>query len=330
MVAMSQLPMRVMQERRLQPVSEGGRPVIEVVGLTKRFGDRVAVDGVELTVPAGRAFGLLGHNGAGKTTLIRMLLGLTSPDAGDIKVLGQSLPGARAAALARVGAIVEEPRFYGHLSGRENLRAFAAVRGPEARTRIPAVLARVGLSERANDKVATYSMGMRQRLGLARCLLADPQLLILDEPTNGLDPGGMLAFRTLVRELVDEEGRTVFISSHLLDEVQRICSAAAIVDHGRVIAHGTIAELLDDQADGDVLIGCDDPTRALAIVRARLGIEGIETTPTGLRIPIGGRGAAARINAALVAAGIDVWRLESSRRSLEEHFLALTRLETGR
>jgi ABC-2 type transport system ATP-binding protein len=296
---------------------------IEVVAVTKRFGERTAVDGVALTVPAGRAFGLLGHNGAGKTTLIRMLLGLTRPDAGEITVLGQRLPGARTAALRRVGAIVEAPRFYEHLSGRENLRAAAAVRGPGVGDRIPAALARVGLVDRADDKVKTYSMGMRQRLGLARCLLADPRLLILDEPTNGLDPGGMLEFRTLVRELVEEERRSVFISSHLLDEVEKMCDAAAIVHHGRVIAQGTIAELLDAQPGGELVIGCSDPDRALDIVSAQLGVP-VAVTSSGLRVPLRAPEDAAHVNALLVAAGIDVWRLEPTRRSLEERFLALT------
>jgi ABC-2 type transport system ATP-binding protein len=315
----------------LQPLRRAGADAaIEVVGLSKRFGERVAVDSVALTVPAGQAFGLLGHNGAGKTTLIRMLVGLTRADAGDIRVLGHRLATARAAALARVGAMVDAPRFYEHLSGRENLRAAAAVRGAGVRERISAVLSRVGLADRGDDKVKTYSMGMRQRLGLARCLLADPLLLILDEPTNGLDPGGMLEFRRLVRELVDAEQRTVFVSSHLLDEVQKTCDSAAIVHDGRLIAQGTIAELIDDAGDGELLIDCDDPGRALGLVRARLAITACEPTATGLRVAIRGRRDAARVNALLVAAGIRVWRVEPTRRSLEERFLALTsRSETS-
>ena len=216
-------------------------PAIETIGLTKRFGDRLALDDVNLTVPAGAAFGFLGHNGAGKTTLIRSLLGLTTASAGEMHILGHPVPAERRSALAGVGAIVEEPVFYPHLSGRENLRVSAALRRGEAARRIPGALERVGLSARADEKVKTYSMGMRQRLGIARCLLCDPRLLILDELTNGLDPGGMLDFRTLVRELVEDEGRTVFLSSHLLDEVEKICDAAAIIDRGRLIAAGTIA-----------------------------------------------------------------------------------------
>ena len=160
-----------------------------------------------------------------------------------MQLLGHPVPAERASALQRVGAIVEEPRFHLHLSGRENLRIVAAVRGPEARERIAPALARVGLAERADEKVKRYSLGMRQRLGVARCLLADPLLLILDEPTNGLDPGGIQEFREMIRAMVEQEGRTVFISSHLLDEVEKICDAAAIVDRGKIVTQGPIAEL---------------------------------------------------------------------------------------
>src|SRR3954471_21187338 len=216
--------------------------VVETAGLTKRFGDRLAVDSVDLRVPSGSAFGYLGPNGAGKTTLIRMLLGLTGATAGTMRLLGRPVPAERDAALARVGAIVEEPRFHRHLSGRQNLAVIAAARGDGAHGRIDGALTRVGLGERADDRVGKYSLGMRQRLGIARCLLPDPQPLILDEPTNGLDPAGINEFRTMIRGFVSE-GRTVLLSSHLLDEVEKICDAAAIVDRGRVIAQGSIAEI---------------------------------------------------------------------------------------
>src|SRR5215470_9052052 len=213
--------------------------VVETRGLTKRFGGRTAVDSVELRVPRGVAFGYLGPNGAGKTTLIRMLLGLTSASAGEMRLLGLPVPEGRAQALARVGAIVEEPRFHGHLTGRENLEIVAAVRGGDAYRRIEGSLERVGLTARARDRVKTYSLGMRQRLGIARCLLADPELLILDEPMNGLDPAGMDEIRGTIRHLVGE-GRTVVLSSHLLDEVEKTCDAVAIVDHGRVVVQGSL------------------------------------------------------------------------------------------
>ena len=311
----------------MDKTASSSTPAIETIGLTMRFGERVAVDAVNLTVPAGTAFGFLGHNGAGKTTLIRMLLGLTEPDAGSMRVSGRPLPRERATVLARVGAIVEEPLFYPHLTGRENLRVMAAVRGGDATSRIPAALERVGLSARADEKVGTYSMGMRQRLGIARCLLCDPRLLILDEPTNGLDPGGMLEFRTLVRELVEDEGRTVIVSSHLLDEVEKICDAAAIVDRGRVIATGTIAELSAED-DHSIVIGCSEPQAALTLLQGQPGIIAVELLSDGLRVRANGRIDSAAINDLLVRKGIRVRRLEPAHQSLEERFLQLTtRLE---
>ena len=174
-----------------QPAScQASHWAVEVHGLTKRFGARAAIDDVDLLVPRGSAFGYLGPNGAGKTTLIRVLLGLTRADSGTISLLGVPVPAQRSRALARVGAIVDEPRFHGHLTGRENLKILAAARGGDAGKQITPALHRTRLTQRADDKVSAYSMGMRQRLGLAACLLADPQLLILDEPMNGLDPAG--------------------------------------------------------------------------------------------------------------------------------------------
>src|SRR3954465_8074616 len=212
--------------------------VVETSGLTKRFGERVAVGGVDLDVPTGAAFGYLGPNGAGKTTLIRMLLGLTRPTAGMVRLLGRPLPAQRAVALARVGAIVEEPRFHRHLTGRENLVVVAAARERTARGRIGWALDRVGLAGQADERVSSYSLGMRQRLGIARALLGDPELLVLDEPTNGLDPVGIHECRAMIRGFV-AEGRPVLLSSHLLDEVEKACDAVAIVDRGRVVAHGS-------------------------------------------------------------------------------------------
>jgi ABC-2 type transport system ATP-binding protein len=299
---------------------------VETHGLTKRFGPTVAVDDVELLVPRGSAFGYLGPNGAGKTTLIRTLLGLTRANAGTMSLLGIPVPAERATALARVGAIVDEPRFHPHLSGRDNLRLLAAARGGDADQRIAPSLARVGLADRAGDKVATYSMGMRQRLGVAACLLADPELLILDEPMNGLDPAGMHEMRTTIASLADE-GRTVVLSSHLLDEVQRTCDAVAIVDHGRVIRQGPIGELIRGAGAGVVQVDCAEPARAAQLIDQAGIAAGTARTETGLSVtlPTGApRQLIADINRRLVGAGIDVYGLQEVQASLEDWFLSVT------
>jgi ABC-2 type transport system ATP-binding protein len=287
--------------------------------LTKRFGDTIAVNDVELLVPRGCAFGYLGPNGAGKTTLIRTLLGLTHANAGMMSLLGYEVPRHRDLALARVGAIVDEPRFHGHLTGRQNLKILAAAREPAARGRIESSLERVGILQRADDKVSKYSMGMRQRLGVAACLLGDPQLLILDEPMNGLDPAGMLDMRDMIKALVSE-GRTVVLSSHLLDEVERTCDAVAIVDRGTVIRQGSIAQLLAGSSF-EVQVECSDPERAAELLNGtpfgahlQIGPDGI-----GVSLPEGtDREAIAEINRLLVDGAISVYRLQHVQASLEE------------
>lgn len=307
-----------------------GTNVVETSGLTKRFGERTAVDDVDLQIPRGSAFGYLGPNGAGKTTLIRMLLGLTRASAGTMQLLGRPVPSDRAEALARVGAIVEEPHFHGHLTGRENLTVIAAAREPEAHARIDGALARAGLSQRADERVKRYSLGMRQRLGVARSLLADPELLILDEPTNGLDPAGIHEFRAMIRSFV-AEGRTVLLSSHLLDEVEKICDEVAIVDHGRIVMQGSIAELA---ADGEqtILIATSDEERALAILADHRAVASATATPDGIRVRLQtdaeGQPAADDIVRRLVLAGLAIRRFEPARASLEQRFLEITsRLE---
>jgi ABC-2 type transport system ATP-binding protein len=299
---------------------------IETNGLTKRFGERTALDGIDLRVPRGCAFGFLGPNGAGKTTIIRTLLGLTRANAGTMEVLGHSVPREQAEALQRVGAIVEEPRFHMHLTGRENLRLVAAVRGPDAYAQIDPALARVGLTDRGGEKVKSYSMGMRQRLGVARCLLADPLLLILDEPTNGLDPGGIQEFREMIRAMVEQEGRTVFISSHLLDEVEKTCDAAAIVDRGKIITQGTIADLADGgAAHHELIVGVDDADRALGALGSSDLVLEAHRSDEGVRVVLAGElQSAAQVNALLVHAGVGVARLEPVRHSLEQRFLEIT------
>jgi ABC-2 type transport system ATP-binding protein len=300
--------------------------VLETFGLTKRFGDRTVVDGVDLHVPRGSAFGYLGPNGAGKTTLIRMLLGLTEATSGRMKVLGRPVPAERAAALARVGAIVEEPRFHPFLTGRDNLRIVAAARGPEAHARVDGALARVGLADRADERVKSYSLGMRQRLGVARSLLADPELLILDEPTNGLDPAGIQEFRGMIRALVDE-GRTVLLSSHLLDEVEKVVDALAIVDRGQVVWQGPIGDIRAG-AEQTLLIHANDIERTLSILSTHVAVASASSDSDGIRArlhaDVEAAAAAADINRRLVEAGVAVHRLEPARASLEQRFLEIT------
>jgi ABC-2 type transport system ATP-binding protein len=302
--------------------------VVETSGLSKRFGERTVVRDVELRVPRGVAFGYLGPNGAGKTTLIRMLLGLTPVTSGSMRLLGLPVPARRTEALARVGAIVEEPRFHLHLTGRENLVVVAAARGPAAAARIDDALARVGLAARADERVRTYSLGMKQRLGIARCLLADPELLILDEPMNGLDPAGIQEFRGFVRDFVGE-GRTVVLSSHLLDEVEKTCDHVAIVDGGTIVLQGSIDDL---RAGGStyVLLEVDDPARARGLVAAHPAVAAVEDDGAVLTVTLHDPGAVADLNGRLVGAGIAVRRLEPSHASLEQRFLELTtRLENA-
>jgi len=296
-----------------------------VSGLTKRFGSRTAVDNVDLLVPRGSTFGYLGPNGAGKTTLIRSLLGLTRADSGSMSLLGVPVPAQRERALASVGAIVDEPRFHGHLTGRENLKILAAARGGDAGKHIGPALDRTRLTQRADDKVSAYSMGMRQRLGLAACLLGDPQLLILDEPMNGLDPSGIHEMRDMIRGLADE-GRTVMLSSHLLDEVERTCDQVAIVDRGKVIRQGPIGELIGGAGAAFEVQCADPPAAARALGRSAFASR-IAVTEDGLTVtPAGGpaREQAAEISRLLGEAGISVYGLRLVHATLEDWFLSVT------
>ena len=310
----------------------GERPLaVHTQKLSKRFGTRDALAGVDLEVPQGTAFGFLGANGAGKTTLIRLLLGLARPTSGEIEVLGYSVPRDIAPALARVGAIIEEPRFHPHLTGRENLHVHASAREREAHNRVAAALARVGLSARADDKVKTYSLGMRQRLGVARCLLCDPSLLILDEPMNGLDPAGIIEFRELIRGLV-EEGRTVLLSSHLLDEVEKTCDAAAIVDRGSIVAQGSISELLGAGSNA-IDIAVDRRLEAARIAAAMPEVSAAIDCDGGVRVTFTGDARADReivseLLRRLLANDVLIDRVQPVGTTLEERFLTMTtRLE---
>ncbi|MFD7719999.1 ABC transporter ATP-binding protein, partial [Streptomyces sp. NPDC059814] len=254
-------------------------PVIETRGLTKRYrGGQLAVDGLDLTVPGGSVFGFLGPNGSGKTTTIRMLMGLIDPTSGTARVLGRPMPDAARTVLPHVGALIEGPALYGFLSGRDNLlrydRADPTADPRTRRARVDGALERVGLAAAGGKKARAYSLGMKQRLGLAAALLRPRRLLVLDEPTNGLDPQGMREIRTLVRELA-AEGTTVFLSSHLLDEIEQVCTHAAVMARGRLLIQGPVADL----AAGGPRPRAGPPPRPAAARPRREGHRGIAAPP---------------------------------------------------
>jgi ABC-type multidrug transport system ATPase subunit len=297
--------------------------VIRTEGLTKRFGRLVAVDGLDLDVREGDLFGFLGPNGSGKTTTVRMLLGLVFATSGRIEVLGRPMPGAAREVLAQVGSLVEGPAFYPHLSGRANLALFDAA-GPgsrrDRRRRVEDALARVGLDGVGRRPVRAWSTGMRQRLGLAGALLRGPRLLVLDEPTNGLDPHGMREVRDLLVELV-KGGTTVFLSSHLLAEVELVCTRAAIVDQGRLVAQDRVDALLGPT--GRVLVTTPDVGAAADLAAALPGVRLGERRPDRLAVHLDGTAPEA-LNRRLVDGGVRVRELVVERPTLEDVFLRLT------
>ncbi|AQP45217.1 ABC transporter ATP-binding protein [Tessaracoccus flavus] len=302
-------------------------PAIETSGLTKRFrSGQVAVDGVDLAVPHGAVYGFLGPNGSGKTTTIRMLLGLVSPTAGSARLLGQPMPGDALEVLPRVGALVEGPAFHPYLSGRANLARLDACDSTASRSssprRIGEALERVGLTAAARKPYRQYSLGMKQRLGLAAALLRPRDLLVLDEPTNGLDPQGTREVRHLIRELA-AEGATVLVSSHLLAEIEQVCTHIGIMSQGRLLAQSERAALVaDDAATLVVTTGLDHVTTAAEVLRG-LGLEPITAEGTHLSASLGAT-APSQVAAALVHAGVAVDGLEVRRRSLEQLFVELT------
>jgi len=297
--------------------------VIRTWELTKRFGSTLAVDGLTMEVPRGEVFGFLGPNGAGKTTTIAMLLGLVRPTAGSAELLGRDLRRGLGHALRRTGATIESPAFYPYLSGRDNMRVVARVLGGAAEARIDPVLEQVGLGLRGGDKFKVYSMGMKQRLALAAALLNDPELLILDEPTNGLDPAGIQETRTLLRRMVDEQGKTVFLSSHLLHEVQQVCDRVAIIDHGRVIAQGRVDEILRRRESIEVELREDELDRAETLLCSQPWVKGV--VREGNRLRLGADPQASRMVAEVLgSAGIFPCQLTRVSNTLEDFFLELT------
>jgi ABC-2 type transport system ATP-binding protein len=297
-------------------------PPIEARGLVKRYGEVTAVDHVDLTVRAGDVYGYLGPNGAGKTTSLRMLLGLIRPDEGSAKLFGRDplVEGARA--LDGVAGFVEAPRFYPYLSGRRNLELVAALDGDGAAGRIDEALDVVELTARAKDRVGGYSHGMRQRLGIAGALLRAPRLLLLDEPTTGLDPGGMRDMRTLVRRLAGQ-GITVLLSSHLMGEVEDLCDRVAIVRTGKVVHEGSLPELLASTA-GRYTLRTTDDMRAAAIAADRPGISDVRFSEAGGLTLQAGEEAATALSIVLGEAGIGIAALVPRTATLEELFFRMT------
>jgi ABC-2 type transport system ATP-binding protein len=301
---------------------------IEIEGLTKTFQRgrhrrSVAVAGLDLCVPSGGVYGFLGPNGAGKTTTIRCLLGLVRPTSGRMRMLGEDVPERLPSTIRRVGAIVETPALLPTLTGRENLQLLGAI-DAVGRHRSDELLEQVGLATAAGQAVRKYSLGMRQRLGLAAALLKDPALLILDEPANGLDPSGMREIRTLLRAL-GAEGRTVFVSSHLLSEVEQTCDSVAILSAGRCIASGTVADVLG-RAEAGLIVGVDDLGRGAAAL-AQAGITA-ERSAGHLRVAVP-LDHTARVTRILAASQVWVTEMRPDHTTLEERFFELTEQEVA-
>ena len=297
--------------------------VVSTHGLTKRYPNGiVAVDGLDLVVRRGEVYGFLGPNGAGKTTTLRMLLGLIRPTAGTANVAGGA-PGTPAS-LTKVGAIVEAPAFYPYMTGYDNLRLLAIYCGVPAK-RVDSALDAVELTPRAGHKFSTYSMGMKQRLGIAAALIKEPEVLILDEPTNGLDPQGMADVRNLITELGKGE-RTVLVSSHLLGEVEQMCTRIGVIRKGKLVAEGTIDEL---RGKSTLIIRAKPADQALAVLAGECGADKVKVTDDGAFSLSVEPARAAELNRRLVQAGIDVNELRESARSLEDVFMELTGTEGG-
>ncbi|MFG1768627.1 ABC transporter ATP-binding protein [Nocardia salmonicida] len=295
--------------------------IVVTTGLTKRYGEHLAVDAVSMRVAAGEIYGFLGPNGAGKTTTLRMLAGLVRPSAGTATVRGRT-PGDPAA-LRGIGVLIEGPGFYPYLSGRDNLRVLARYRG-HGEAEVEPALARVGLADRAGDRFRTYSLGMKQRLGVGAAMLGDPDLLILDEPTNGLDPAGLAEMRALITDLA-ADGHTVLLSSHQLTEVQEICHRVGVISGGRLLAESTVSELrgtatlLLRAQPADVAL---DAVRAVTDAPARAGVDGIRVETSAAMAP--------EVARAVVSAGADLLELRVDEKSLEEVFFEMTAVEVAK
>jgi ABC-2 type transport system ATP-binding protein len=294
--------------------------VIQTDRLTKRYKNVVAVDDLSMEILRGRVYGLLGPNGSGKTTTMGLLLGLLKPTSGTFSLFGS--PDGHEASLRRVGAIIESPAFYPYLSGFQNLKYYQIISGGGSEEEIESLIDRVGLAGRGNDRFRTYSLGMKQRLGIAYALLGDPDLVFLDEPTNGLDPEGMIEVRELIRSLGDGN-RTVLLSSHLLHEVEQVCDSVAIISKGRLIAQGEVSQLVAMSSSEQIRTKTTDNSKAHQILSALDWVEDVDTHEDSLLVtaPIE---RSSELTAALARSEVYVAEMVPVRRSLEEYFLEVT------
>lgn len=296
--------------------------VLEVTGVKKRLGKREIIKGINLEVSEGEIFGFLGPNGAGKTTTIRMLVGLIAPNEGDIKIYGNSVITNKEKALSNVGAVVENPELYKYLSGRENLMQIARIRRVP-KEEIEELIELVGLKDRINDKVRRYSLGMKQRLGLAAALIGNPKLLILDEPTNGLDPSGILDFRNVVKKAARKRGMAVFISSHILSEVQNLCDKVAFINNGVIKSVENIHEnTMDTELDSLTLIVKGDNKGALKLLNELQGINSAKICEDGINMIVN-KGEINNILQELISEGYYIEELFKNRKGLEQRYMEL-------
>ncbi|MGD6902146.1 ABC transporter ATP-binding protein [Bacillus infantis] len=299
------------------------KPTVRLENVTKIIGKKTIIDQISFEIYPGEVFGFLGPNGAGKTTTIRMLVGLIKPTSGKVEICGFDVRKQFVKAMQRLGSIVENPELYKYLSGRENLQIFARMLPGVDEERIQEVIDLVDLTARVDDQVRTYSLGMRQRLGIAQALLGRPDVLILDEPTNGLDPMGIKDLRTFIRKLVDETGLSVLVSSHILSEIELLADRVAIMSHGKIVKTGSVSDLVNSLSSG-VDWRVSDSLRALAILNESPHVQAAELYDDHTIHTLMDESKTSFLNEALLKAGIEVWTIERKVQTLEDLFISLT------
>jgi ABC-2 type transport system ATP-binding protein len=304
----------------MDTTSNINRPVLELLDLGKSIKGKQIVKDINLSLQPSEVFGFLGPNGAGKTTTIRMIVGLIKPSEGEVKICGHSVTSDFIHAMSNVGCIIESPDLYKFMTGIENLLQFASMDGDVTKSRIEEVIELVGLKHRIHDKVSTYSLGMRQRLGIAQAILSKPKLLILDEPTNGLDPGGITEFRNLIKKFAHEDGMTVFVSSHLLSEVQLLCDRVAIIRQGTIVKVANVAQIINTEIIEWIL---SDTVKAKEILRSTWNIEAVSHDQSSIIAPVG-NASLEEINRSLTDSGINLTYCCIRENTLEDLFLELT------